>query len=439
MTRVALLLHGKLGGWTASASVSSRQHANCGVGAAYNRTVRSMAEFAHASIWQHVVLANRAAGLRLDVYMHSWNPEAADLLDKLYSPVASSHEPPLPDLDSLHSQHVSLKRGIALIDEASSLRPRAQPRLVVVARFDLIFFVDLQLSNLLLTGGPGLWLPRYCLAAVSLSREESLPLQQACGCTDRRSCRSHREVGRGSLWQAPYSTRWLRWLPPRDGANWRTFVLDQIFVATLRVARSFVDIYDHTGRYESMLDSMQDGRVRRRRRAPPSGGPSRPPRPPRWAHFYWAAHITHVVIGAMGERVSFLPLMHLRDFNIGRRWWNGAVCDVALPPGSEAATHAAALAAQRQPPPHTFDVRVWHSAGDGVWQPTANGTLLSPGPLAEQCPAELQRGTRVVCPWGAPMCDGGAKGAHARSVDEVLRRGSRMIRGNELARPCFTP
>lgn len=425
---VALLLHGKLGGWTASATVSSNRPGNCGAGAAYNRTVRSMAGFAHASIWQHVVLANRAAGLQLDVYMHSWNPEAADVLDKLYSPVASSHEPPRLELGSLHSQHLSLKRGIALIDAASSLR---QPRLVVVARFDLIFFVDLQLASLLLGSGPGLWLPRYCLAAVSLSRDEALPLHQACGCTDRRACRSHREVGRGSLWQAPYSTRWLRWLPQSDGANWRTFVLDQIFVATLRVARSFVDIYEHTERYESMLDSMQDGRVRRRKRT--KKPPPRPPRPPRWAHFFWAAHVTHVVIGAMGESVGWLPLMHLRDFNIGRRWWNGAVCDVAVTPGSTTATRAAALAAQRQPPPHTFDVRVWQPTG------VANGTLLSPGPLAEQCPTELQRGESVVCPWGAPMCAGGAKGAHARGVDEVIRRGSRMIRGNELTRPCFTP
>ena len=96
----------------------------------------------------------------MSVYLHSWNPEASNLLDRLYSPAASLHEHPIGTLDKVASQHLSLKRCLALLAAAA-----ATPDLVMVARYDLIFYSDLLVKPLLAPpkAADALWLPQQCM------------------------------------------------------------------------------------------------------------------------------------------------------------------------------------------------------------------------------------------------------------------------------------
>lgn len=95
------------------------------------------ARFASRSILRHVVDPNRARGVRIDVFLHSWHPEIGRDLDALYAPAASQHEPVQP-IHKVASQHLSMKRGLAL----AATHPQRHD-LVMVARYDLLFFSEL--------------------------------------------------------------------------------------------------------------------------------------------------------------------------------------------------------------------------------------------------------------------------------------------------------
>lgn len=162
---VALVLHGKIGLWTlrssdvpAGALRSMRYpnplQANAMV-APPKTPVRAsnislwqlerwphslrigFARFASRSILRHVVDPNRARGVRVDVFLHSWHPEIGRDLDAMYAPAASQHDP-VQRLNRVASQHLSMKRGLAL----ASMHPHPHD-LVMVARYDLLFFSDL--------------------------------------------------------------------------------------------------------------------------------------------------------------------------------------------------------------------------------------------------------------------------------------------------------
>ena len=95
------------------------------------------ARFAARSILRHVVEPNRARGVRIDVFLHSWHPENGRDLDALYAPAASQHDPVQP-IHKVASQHLSMKRGLAL-----AARHPQPHELVMVARYDLLFFSEL--------------------------------------------------------------------------------------------------------------------------------------------------------------------------------------------------------------------------------------------------------------------------------------------------------
>eukprot|EP00966_Prymnesium_polylepis_P307632 7109683-Prymnesium_polylepis.1 len=178
MSSFALVLHGKLGGWKLSATESDASKRN-----ASSLRQQNFARFTQASLWRHVVRANRESGARLTVVLHTWNPELGTLLDELYQPAASAHEPSLP-VDKVASQHLSIQRGLALL---SSLRgPR--PALVMVSRLDLLLFSDVRLDTLLArlpTAQPVLILPHHCVPsrsrlAAELSAVDSRVRKRAC-------------------------------------------------------------------------------------------------------------------------------------------------------------------------------------------------------------------------------------------------------------------
>ena len=166
---VALVLHGKIGLWTLrSSDVPAGDLRSCGgsfckpnplqanaMVAPPKTPVRAsnvslwqlerwphslrigFARFASRSILRHVVDPNRARGVRVDVFLHSWHPEIGRDLDALYAPAASQHDP-VQRLNRVASQHLSMKRGLAL----ASTHPHPHD-LVMVARYDLLFFSDL--------------------------------------------------------------------------------------------------------------------------------------------------------------------------------------------------------------------------------------------------------------------------------------------------------
>ena len=77
--RVALCLHGKLGDW----HHSSTDHAlmadrpKCLHRCGHNASTAGFARFLHAAMLKNVLEPNCRAGLVLDVFLHSWNPEVS--------------------------------------------------------------------------------------------------------------------------------------------------------------------------------------------------------------------------------------------------------------------------------------------------------------------------------------------------------------------------
>ena len=120
---LSLVLHGRIGSWLVSATElpgaqrnmsSYRDRREAKAAAKYELTsrlsaLRAFAGFTHNSLWEHVVMANRRAGAEVRIVIHSWSPEAGDVLDALYQPAASRHEPP-PEIDKVASQHTSMAR-----------------------------------------------------------------------------------------------------------------------------------------------------------------------------------------------------------------------------------------------------------------------------------------------------------------------------------------
>ena len=85
---LALCLHGKAS--SAASASHLEQHKFCkGASFQYNQSLAAHVRLAHFSLWQHVVLPNRAAGVNVGVFLHSWTPEASGLLDELYRPTAT--------------------------------------------------------------------------------------------------------------------------------------------------------------------------------------------------------------------------------------------------------------------------------------------------------------------------------------------------------------
>ena len=188
---MALLLHGKIGLWsiksanvprhgakpktkadTFLADAVARPPLETGVRATnltlwdLERRPHSMlvgfARFASRSILQRVIEPNRRAGILIEVYLHSWHPEIGADLDRWYRPASSRHDPPLR-IHKVASHHLSMRRGFELIaaHTAAGGRTRPPPELVMVARFDLLFFTDFLLAPLLRGPPAPLWLPTW--------------------------------------------------------------------------------------------------------------------------------------------------------------------------------------------------------------------------------------------------------------------------------------
>lgn len=170
MKTAALCLHGRLSTWRRPRVSRPGEHPD----AIVNES-RALARFAASSLRRHLLRPNLAASVRMETFIHSWNPELGALLDSLYEPSASAHEPVHPELIPMRSQHLSLRRVLALVP--------SHVEMVVVSRLDLLLFTDLLLRPL--HRGPRLpvlWLPHSCQDAHPPWSDEQAAAEAECGC-----------------------------------------------------------------------------------------------------------------------------------------------------------------------------------------------------------------------------------------------------------------
>ena len=172
---VALALHGRLAGWQPTwAADQTRPGRGSSWDIEPHSTLGGFAQFVHSTIWDRIVVANRRAGLQLDVYIHSWNPEIGPLLDWLYQPKRSRHDPMRRELYKVASQHLSIKSVLELC--AGEVYDY-----VLVMRHDVIWYEDFVLANL--SSAP-LWLPHWCLTP-QLTQQLGQTLRPACAAEQR--------------------------------------------------------------------------------------------------------------------------------------------------------------------------------------------------------------------------------------------------------------
>ena len=378
--RVAMCFHGLLAAWKG-------RHAPPAADQAVNAT-RSLAKFAAASIHKHVLSPARAAGVAVAVFIHSWNPELAGVLDALYAPAASLHEPPQLGLKPVRSQHLSMHRAISMVPP--------QVALIMVSRLDLLFYTDLHLAQLLVAANrrpmppaiaPSLWLPHTCQLNIDAPPAEQRAIQAECGCRvctreTAGGCTPGGHVpsckgpnGLGTLVEAPSLERLgVRWAKPE--AQHGMYVLDWWFVATADIARSFTQLTDNFTYY--------DRAVRRRARGE------------LWAHQYWAHHITHVLPPRAAPR--FL-LLDGQDFTLARFVRRGTSCST----------------------PIHMPARILRTLNKTVAKLTS---WLVPDALADQCPAALRHSSTVMCPWYTPACPV----EHAEAAAAAIKRAESALR-----------
>lgn len=138
---------------------------------------RALIHLASAAHHTQVIHPNLASG-GCDVFIHTWNPEEAELIDGLYSGALrrSRHEPAtqLPNAAS-HALSVGRAAELAAAHEVAHNHTYA---LALVLRLDAVPLEPLLLRDL---SGPGLWFARGCCASRADTPERQQLMQQSCG------------------------------------------------------------------------------------------------------------------------------------------------------------------------------------------------------------------------------------------------------------------
>lgn len=133
----ALVVHGMLGTilWSPSAALWRG-----------NQGSPRLVKVCSATHVEHIVRANEAAG-GVDVFVHSWNPELAEVLDRAYAPHlrSSLHELPLY-AEKVRSQSLSIARAVRLLRRHERQAAFAY-RLVFVMRHDLVVAAPILLAS----------------------------------------------------------------------------------------------------------------------------------------------------------------------------------------------------------------------------------------------------------------------------------------------------
>ena len=407
--RVALCLHGRIGIWRVRASHiddaevvwkanaphrwrEAPKHMDR-IDVAEHTALVGFATFGHSSLYRHVVAPNRAAGIDIDVFLHSWHAEIGLALDAMYRPVASKHELVKHNLHPVRSQHLSMRTVLALV--AASGR---HYDMTMMLRYDLLFFRPFLLARLG-TRTP-LWLPHWC---------QRYPLSAQAGMLVRAACGNWPGHGEGYVVQPPTSVGVAPTLRGRihREANFDYAYLDWWFIAKPEVAQTWGEIYDGFENYGEALKRVAKF--------------------PQWGHFYWAHHINKRL--RLRHDMRFI-LYEGRDFRLARHWHLGTHCMHFLgpaatlgAPSSAAATALEALATLSVDPAVFFRCTQRRSAR-GVMSGSADEAIAAASwhdsvmhatglfsgnasarhglQLSRQCPLDAR--IRLYCPWSSPVC-----------------------------------
>ena len=261
---VALVLFGKVGTLEKPSSFTAADGGD-------ERLIR----LSHASLKTMLLDANPRA--RVETFIHSWNPALGPLLNELYAPTWSSHEPQVHSF-RLPSASLSLRRALGAVEAHG-----AKYDLVAALRHDLLFLAPLRWAELP-TGQ--IWFPAFCCPTDSVGigareRRESIePAYRAM----RDAC--YDDVGSFSdMCRVGYFLRMSRrdkdLLPSSEYNYW---INDWMWVAPPRTALSFGGIGERLPLYAEALKH--------------AGIPMTA------THFVWSAHLHHALEIAHGVRAT---------------------------------------------------------------------------------------------------------------------------------------
>lgn len=269
-------------------------------------------------------------GSRFDVFIHSWSPEVADELTRLWGDtiVAQHHEPTRyisehPGTTDLRfrceavqvlcertlSQLLSISKALQLKRE-SELEQGAKYEIVLVSRHDLMLAADWRLPEYLWAAEAiDVWLPRQCPACGN-SRNVAVP----------HGCKLVSEACEYDF--APKLKRTY-------------LALDWFFAAASPAADTMGDLVRHHGAYSRVLRQWSDRSD---------------------THHLWPYHALHA-----GLRLNWGLLLHQRDFELARYGNQNASaptdpgsafrCYYALPQNQKAAARPGGVNLTRLPHP----------------------------------------------------------------------------------------
>ena len=291
--RYALALHGRLGTLYTKPQQSIELHMNAS---------RRIARFSGASIRKHIVGA-QGDGAAVDVFVHSWNPERAALIDTAYGPVeASLHEPPQRHLPKAQSQALSIARVAGLI-AAHEHRVRIEYTLVLVLRLDVVVASPLSLS---LMDRAHIWFAESCCLDRADSPDERLEVRAACGDgagfqqSSTTGWWSRRHVRRCRVDHFGHPVCGKKWCGSGGGerrshhVNAAYYLADWWFAASSAVVQTWHEIvrrWDHyLARSRELYIAYEPPKL--------------------WSHFLWAMHVREVLNRTRDAR--FLPSSDFR-------------------------------------------------------------------------------------------------------------------------------
>jgi len=238
------------------------------------------------------------------------------LIDKLYRPRWSRHEPELDNVDKVVSASISLATVLAA-RRAHEAATNESYDLVLALRPDLVWYRQLLLPAL---PRAQLWLPAQCCAADvgkfgEIADSTDAALKRALYLASR-DC-----FGRGLLNAVCTTSRFLRMgggeldMHMEREAEFNYYVNDWMFLAPPATADTFTLIAQHHERYLAALAEVGVHQV--------------------WMHFMWAAHVHHALRVSAGVRPA---LEAGTEFNLVRLITSARYCrsSIVVPNVSDA-------------------------------------------------------------------------------------------------------
>lgn len=281
---VAVAMFGKVGTFSTPASGTSASSDG------YSSS-SGLVRLAHATVRRHVLVPNPRH--TMSIFLHSWNPKLGSLLDRLYAPVWSMHER-VEERDTLASVSLSIRRVLLAIERHEQLQRGGQPfDLVACWRHDLFFGAPLRWGSL---PRAQLWFLAHC-CMVDARGITDFAFAEAAHKTLEAQCGRDGNAFAGSFFSdlcraGAYLSLVGKGKHMKDEAQYNYWVNDWLFVAPSRTAHSFGLLHANLAAYERENELVGINL--------------------RWQHFYWAAHVHHVLRAAAGVRS--LPLR--ADFEV---------------------------------------------------------------------------------------------------------------------------